>query len=96
LNFLASSPVDGIGVDMYSYKTDDIKGLVNSGKELALGIINGFNTKIENEDHIINVIRSLNFNGPLYITNNVDFEFLPQKFALKKVDLISKIAGEIS
>ena len=96
LNFLASSPVDGIGVDMYSYKTDDIKGLVNSGKELALGIINGFNTKMENEDHIINVIRSLNFNGPLYITNNVDFEFLPQKFALEKLDLISKIAGEIS
>ncbi len=94
LNFLASSSVDGIGVDMYSFQIDDLKKFENKGKALTLGIINGFNTKMETKENIMDAIEKINRDVALYISNNVDFEFLPQKFALKKVDLLSEIAGD--
>jgi len=95
LNFLTSSPLDGLGVDMYSFQVDDLKKLENKGKDLALGLINGLNTKMETKERVIDVVKKINTDHELYITNNVDFEFLPQKFALKKVDLLSKIAGDV-
>ncbi len=96
LNFLASSAIDVIGVDMYSFQIDEVKKMDNKGKGLALGVINGLNTKMEKKKTIIDMIEKINLNvNKLYVSNNVDFEFLPQKFALKKVDLLSEISGDI-
>jgi len=96
VDLIVSSGVDGIGFDMYVYGEDEIRKISTKmkGKLLVLGAVDGTNTKMERKNDItrlLSVFRDLN---PM-VSNNVDLEFLPQKFALKKVDLLAELSGEM-
>lgn len=84
---LTGSSIDGIGVDPKFVSQNDIQ--LYGSKEISVGIIDGSNTRLENVDELRASLRGLKASN-IYITNNIDLEFLPQNFAMSKVKLIGE------
>jgi len=85
---LKELPVDGLGFDLISggqglRRMDD--------KELSLGLVDGYSTLLE-EGLAVRAMGLLDSINPprAYITNNVDFEYIPYKFAIKKLDVLRR------
>ncbi|MGC8662067.1 MAG: hypothetical protein ACP5TZ_06170 [Nitrososphaeria archaeon] len=86
---LTGSSIDGIGIDPKFVSQDEIQ--LYGSKEISVGAIDGFNTRLENINELKAILRGLRGKaGSIYITNSVDLEFLPQNFAMSKVKLIGE------
>ncbi|MGC8568819.1 MAG: hypothetical protein ACP5LW_02300 [Nitrososphaeria archaeon] len=94
VDLIVSSGVDGLGFDMYVYGEEEIRkaSARMKNKLLVLGAVDGTNTKMERMDDITRLLSIFKDVNPM-VSNNVDLEFLPQKFALKKVDLLAELSG---
>ncbi len=83
---------DYIGVDCASFE-DNYEVLVRTGlKSVQLGLLDARNTKLEDEVDARNKIDMLE-SDDLVISTNCGLEFLPREYALRKVDLLSKLAN---
>ncbi len=84
---------DYIGVDCVSFE-DNYEVLVQSGmKSVQLGLLDARNTKLEDEIELKNRIDMLD-SDDLIISTNCGLEFLPREYALRKIDLLSKLTNE--
>jgi 5-methyltetrahydropteroyltriglutamate--homocysteine methyltransferase len=83
--------IDGLVID-FKHTPVNVVSYVK-GKELGLGIVDTGNTKMEDKEELFNVVKKVNELGfkRVYITPNVDLEYLPRKFALKKLRVISSL-----
>ncbi len=88
-SILARSSIDGVGIDPKFVSQDNMQ--LYGTKDISLGAIDGFNTRLEKVDELRSLLRGLKGKADrIYITNNVDLEFLPQNFLLSKVKLIGE------
>ena len=79
--------IDILGIDFISTKIENLEEN-NIDKTLLCGIIDAQNTKLETKTELLQIINNINkkLNPPqIAITNNRDFEFLPKKFAERKL-----------
>ncbi len=84
---------DYIGVDCISFQ-DNYEILAESGiKNVQLGILDARNTKLEDRTEVRNRIDMLGSDN-IIISTNCGLEFLPREYALRKVDLLSRLANE--
>ncbi len=89
---IKDSSVDGVGFDLKSIKYESIQSFCL--KDISVGAIDGLNTKQETIDELKTIIKNLKgiiSSENIYITNNVDLEFLPQSFSINKVKLIGSV-----
>ncbi len=90
---IAELKADYIGIDVVSHK-NNYELLVKSGiKNVQLGALDARNTKLDDEVHIKNQIEMLD-SDDLILSTNCGLESIPRKYALRKLDLLSKIANE--
>jgi len=93
---LIDFPVDGIGIDLYTTPLNSLKDY--SFKHLTISVIDGYSTKMESTKEIKNMIRKaleiLNYKK-LRISNNVDLEYIPYSFAVRKVKILGKVSGDV-
>ena len=79
--------IDILGIDFISTKIDNLEER-NIDKDLLCGIVNAQNTRLETKTELLQIMQKINkkLNPPqIAITNNRDFEFLPKKFAKRKL-----------
>ncbi len=90
LEFLKNVEVDSLGVDpRLSSSTID-----GHFKAVSLGLIDGLNTKMEEPSKVLDEVdRLANSWGvsEAFLTNNVDLEFLPEKYAEAKLNVIGEV-----
>ena len=92
---LLDLPVSGLGFDTTSTSITSIKKHSFSGKSLALGIVDSYNTKIENKKKCIteiNQILSKTKPKEAFVTPTFDLEYVPKEFARKKILALGEIA----
>lgn len=90
---IAELKADYIGVDVVSFP-DNYETLVKSGlKNVQLGALDARNIKLEDDVRLRNQIEMLD-SEDMIVSTNCGLEFLPREYALRKVDLLSKIANE--
>lgn len=97
LSRLSELPVEILGIDLVEGK-NDIEAIEKSppAKTLALGILNGRNTKLEDEVKTASLVRRLwkaSGSGEMFVNPSCGLEFLPRETAFKKLELLSRIAG---
>jgi len=84
---------DYIGIDCVSFE-GNYETLVKSGiKNVQLGLLDARNTKIEDEVRMKDRIEMLD-SGKLILSTNCGLEFLPRKYAMRKVDMLTKLGSE--
>ena len=92
---LRESDIDGIGLDPKYVSRSGMQ--IYGSKEISLGAIDGTNTKMEKIEEIRSLLMGLKGKvNQVFITNNVDLEFLPQSFLLSKVKLIGEAVRLLS
>ncbi|HMK33043.1 MAG TPA: hypothetical protein VK431_05400, partial [Nitrosopumilaceae archaeon] len=92
---LLELPVTGLGFDITSTPISSIKKHSFGGKELAVGLINSYNTKLEDKQESIsklNNIISSTKPDEAYVTTNFDLQYLPKDFAVRKILRLGEIA----
>jgi 5-methyltetrahydropteroyltriglutamate--homocysteine methyltransferase len=90
---LQDTKADYIGVDCVSFK-NNYESVVRSGlKNLQLGLLDARNTKVDNEILIRDRIEMIG-SDKLIISTNCGLEFLPRKYALRKLELLSMLSNE--
>jgi len=92
---LLDLPVSGLGFDTTSTPTSSIKKHSFSGKSLAVGIVNSYNTKIDDKRKCvaeINQVISKTKPHDAFVTPNFDLEYIPKDFARKKILVLGEIA----
>jgi len=62
-------------------------------KNVQLGVLDARNTKLEDKIQVKNKIDMLG-SDDIIISTNCGLEFLPRKYARRKLDLLSNIANE--
>jgi len=91
-------PVHILGLDLVS-DTGNLKLLKDNKfeKDLAIGIIDGRNTKLENENDLKTVLKSLDKNQEKikYVNPSSGLEFLPRDVAIKKLKLTGALARQM-
>lgn len=88
---IAELEADYIGIDCVSFP-DNYELAVQAGiRNMQLGLIDARNTKAEDPIRIKNKIDVLDSDDHI-ISTNCGLEFLPRKYALRKLDIISAIA----
>ncbi len=86
-------PVDIIGIDFTMSKIDKFDR-TNIKRGLACGLIDAKNTKMEKTSEVIQELKSIKeiFNPQsLAVIPNWDFEFIPESFASKKLNIMKQI-----
>ena len=86
-------PVDIIGIDFTSSNIDKFDKIVMK-KGLACGLIDAKNTKMEKSSDIIRELKNIKktFNPEsLSVITSWDFEFIPESFADKKLQIMKQI-----
>lgn len=84
---------DYIGVDCASFE-NNYEVLIRSGiKNVQLGLLDARNTKLEDEVRMKDRIEMLG-SDEIIISTNCGLEFLPRKYALRKIGLLSKLGKE--
>ncbi len=95
---LQTLPVDVLGFDVtYSQKLLGRIQKEGTDKELALGLLDGRNTKLENPKEVAQALHSLDHvlkNGVCYVTTSCGLEYLPRDKAFKKLHLLEDIKRE--
>lgn len=96
LEKLAQLKVEVIGLDLVTgLKT--VSGLnALKDKEIALGLLDARNTKLESVDMVLRQVDSVSKSvsrGRLWVSTNCGLEFLPHEAALKKLGLLQRIAA---
>ena len=92
---LLELPVSGLGFDITSTPISSIKKHSFAGKSLAVGLINSYNTKLEDNQESISKLNSIISNTKpheTYVTTNFDLQYLPKDFAAKKILRLGEIA----
>jgi len=92
---LLEIPVSGLGFDTTTTPIHSIKKHSFSGKLLAIGLINSYNTKLEDRKESIseiNEIISQTKPHEMFVTTNFDLQYLPKDFAVKKISRLGEIA----
>ena len=77
-------------IDMRWNRVDEIN--VKDGP-VILGYIDGQNTFLEDPDEIRSIVSNRFDEVDIWICNNVDLDFLPYEYALKKVEILSRVRG---
>jgi len=96
INEFIEFPVDIIGIDFVTTKIDKYDP-ITINKMLACGLIDAKNTKMEEKKQIIQKLKAIK---KLFGVNSVslipswDFEFIPETFAKKKIELMKLIKEE--
>ena len=64
-------------------------------KPLSLGILDGRNTRMENPDDVARDLSGImkKLNGECHVTTSSGLEFLPRDYAIKKLELTSRVAA---
>lgn len=97
LDRLPEIPADMFGLD-FTYSPTLLERLKSDGfsKPLSLGILDGRNTRMENPDDLAKdlngIIEKLN-DDECHVTTSSGLEFLPKDYAVKKLELTSKVAA---
>jgi 5-methyltetrahydropteroyltriglutamate--homocysteine methyltransferase len=82
-----------IGIDCVSFESN-YETLIQSGiKNVQLGILDARNTKIEDGVLLKDRIEMLD-SDDIIISTNCGLEFLPRKYAMRKLDLLKTVAAE--
>jgi len=92
---LLDMPVSGLGFDITTTTTNSIEKHSFSDKILTVGIINSFNTAIENPQECIKLVDEINAKTKpkeSYVSNNFDLEYVPKEFAMNKISVLGEIA----
>lgn len=92
---LLDLPVSGLSFDTMSTPISSIKRHSFSGKSLSFGIVNSYNTKIENKKKCVSDINNaISKTRPdeAYVTTSFDLEYVPKEFATKKILVLGEIA----
>lgn len=92
---LLDLPVSGLGFDITSTPISSIKKHSFSGKLLAVGMVNSYNTKLEDKAECIlelNNIISKTKPDESFVTTNFDLQYLPKEFAVRKILRLGEIA----
>jgi len=95
---LLDLPVSGLGFDTTTTPISSIKKHSFSGKSLAVGLINSYNTKIENKTKCVaemNQILSKTKPNDAFITTNFDLEYIPKEFVRQKIVLLGEIGRSV-
>ncbi len=97
LDRLAEIDADMFGLD-FSYSPGLTDRLKNYGfeKTLSLGILDGRNTKLENPDDLAGKLSGIleKLEGEeCHITTSSGLEYLPRDYAIKKLELTSRVAA---
>ncbi len=89
-------PTDIIGIDFTSTRVDRFDK-IKMKKGLACGLIDAKNTKMEKSADVIRELRNIKnvFNPEsISITSSWDFEFIPESFADRKLQIMKQIKEE--
>jgi len=92
---LLGLPVSGLGFDTETTSLSSIRKHSFSGRSLAVGMINSYNTKMEDKQESISKLNDLISNtkpNETFVTTNFDLQFLPKNFAVKKILRLGEIA----
>lgn len=92
---LLDMPVSGLGFDTTLTPISSIKKHSFSGKSLAVGIVNSYNTKLEDKQECVtelNNIISKTKPDEVFVTTNFDLQYLPKDFAVRKILRLGEIA----
>ena len=95
---LLDLPVSGLGFDTTTTPISSIKKHSFSGKSLAVGLVNSYNTKIENKTKCVaemNQILSKTKPNDAFITTNFDLQYIPKEFAQQKIVLLGEIGRRV-
>ena len=96
LSAVLDLPIDFLGVDLVAGDQDRAlleKGVDLKGKKLALGLIDGRNTKLENPADVAEYARRLAEANGLssgYIQPNCGLELLPRDVARRKLEIVAE------
>ncbi len=95
---LLTFPASTLAIDLVSHEENlDILKDGGTDKELALGVIDARNTKMEDEDDIINTLNraaQLSSAETIYLSPNCGLEFLPYESARRKMELMVTLGGK--
>jgi len=84
---------DYIGVDCVSFE-NNYEVLIQSGiKNVQLGLLDARNTKLEDMVRLKDRIEMLD-SDKIILSTNCGLEFLPRKYALRKIEMLSKLGKE--
>ena len=92
---LLDLPVSGLGFDTTSTPISSIKKHSFSKKLLAVGMVNSYNTKIEDIKECVlelNNVISKTKPAEAFVTTNFDLQYLPREFAVRKILRLGEIA----
>jgi len=92
---LMDLPVSGFGFDTTTTPLSSIRKHSFSGRLLAIGLINSYNTKLEDKKESISSINNIiSQTKPedVFVTTNCDLQYLPKDFATKKILRLGEIA----
>jgi methionine synthase II (cobalamin-independent) len=96
---LAHLPVDVLGLDFtYDAKLADVVASAGSPRALALGLVDGRNTKLESAAEMARVVERLLpkiKGGRAYLGPSSGLEYLPRDRAAAKLELLGKIRAEV-
>jgi 5-methyltetrahydropteroyltriglutamate--homocysteine methyltransferase len=97
---LTEIKADMIGID-FTYSPGLLRKVLADGFErpLAFGILDGRNTRLENADDIaasLEPVLGKISQSECHITTSCGLEYLPRKYAIKKLELTAQIAGKIN
>ena len=95
---LLELPVSGLGFDTISTSISSIKKHSFAGKSLAVGLINSYNTKLEDKQESISKLNNVISNtkpDEAYVTTNFDLQYLPKNFAVRKILRLGEISRGI-
>lgn len=91
LDLLLEIPVDGLGIDTFNTPLHSLRDY--TFKSITLSVIDGYNTKMETTQSIRERIawaeNNLKFKK-LRVSNNLDLEYVPYRFAVRKVKVLGK------
>lgn len=93
----AKVPLDAIGVDFVKTNLTSLPTVMPYA--IIAGIIEGRNSLLEKEQNLKSFVKKLikaKKTDVLYLTNNSDLQFLPEKVAAKKVELLEKLQRSFS
>ena len=96
---LAQLPVDILGLDFtYNAKLVDVVAAAGSPRSLALGLVDGRNTKLESAAELARMVEKLlpKIKGErAYLGPSSGLEYLPRDRAVAKLELLGKIRAEV-
>lgn len=95
LDLLLEIPVDGLGIDTFNTSLGALKEY--TFKSITLSAVDGYNTKMESTLSVRETIAwakdNLKFKK-LRISNNLDLEYVPYGFAVRKVKVLGRGVGK--